>query len=90
MVDVPWKNEEVKKKPICIFQYNMFMKGVDRADQYLSYYSLLRKTVAKESCILAYKLCTFQFFSNLSKTKPYIKNEINRISATSGKRLGYR
>jgi len=23
----------------------MFMKGVDRADQYLSYYSLLRKTV---------------------------------------------
>jgi hypothetical protein len=23
----------------------MFMKGVDRADQYLAYYSLLRKTV---------------------------------------------
>jgi len=45
MVDVPRRNEEVKKKPICIFQYNMFMKGVDRADQYLSYYSLLRKTV---------------------------------------------
>ena len=44
MVDVPRRNE-VKKKPICIFQYNMFMKGVDRADQYLSYYSLLRKTV---------------------------------------------
>ena len=44
MVDVPRRNEEVKKKPICIFQY-MFMKGVDRADQYLSYYSLLRKTV---------------------------------------------
>jgi len=40
MVDVPWRNEEVKKKPFCIFQYNMFMKGVDRADQYLSYYSL--------------------------------------------------
>ena len=39
MVDVPWRNEEVLKKPICIFQYNMFMKGVDRADQYLSYYS---------------------------------------------------
>ena len=33
MVDVPRRNEEeVKKKPICIFQYNMFMKGVDRAD----------------------------------------------------------
>ena len=45
VVDVPWRNEEVKKKPICIFQYNMFMKGADRADQYLSYYSLLSKTV---------------------------------------------
>jgi len=45
MVDVPRRIEEVKKKPICFFQYNMFMKGVDRADQYLSYYSLLRKTV---------------------------------------------
>jgi len=26
-------------------QYNKFMKGIDRADQYLSYYSFLRKTV---------------------------------------------
>jgi len=42
MVDVPQRNEEVKRKPV-FFQY-MFMKGVDRADQYLSY-SLLRKTV---------------------------------------------
>jgi hypothetical protein len=33
------------KKPICISEYNMFMKGVDRADQYLAYYSLPRKTV---------------------------------------------
>ena len=45
MVDVPQRNEEVKKKPVCIFQCDTFMKGVDRADQYLSYYSLLRKTV---------------------------------------------
>ena len=90
MVDVPQRNEEVKKKPICIFQYNMLMKGVDRADQY-QYLSLQKNSeVAKESCSLTYKLCTFQFFSNLSKTKPYIKNEIQRISATSGKRMGYR
>jgi len=79
MVDVPRRNEEVKKKHTCIFKYNMFMKGVEKNSE-----------VAKESCILAYKLCTFQFFSNLSKTKPYITNEILRISATSGKRLGYR
>ena len=32
MVDIPRRNKEVKKKPICIFRYNMFMKGVDRAD----------------------------------------------------------
>ena len=39
MVDVPRRNEEVLKNTICIFQYNMFMKDADRADQYLSYYS---------------------------------------------------
>ena len=33
------------KKPYAVVQYNKFMKGVERADQYLSYYSVLRKTV---------------------------------------------
>jgi hypothetical protein len=33
------------RKPYCIVQYNKFMKGVDRADQYLSYYSIEGKTV---------------------------------------------
>jgi len=37
-------NKEIKK-PYAVVQYNKFMKGVDRADQYLSYYSVLRKTV---------------------------------------------
>jgi len=32
------------KKPYAVVQYNKFMKGVERADQYLSYYSVLRKT----------------------------------------------
>lgn len=45
MVDVPRRNDTIIKKPLCICQYNTFMKGVDRADQYLSYYSILRKTV---------------------------------------------
>lgn len=31
-------------KPISILDYNKYMKGVDRADQYLSYYSIFRKT----------------------------------------------
>ena len=32
------------KKPYAIVQYNKFMKDIDRADQYLSYYSVLKKT----------------------------------------------
>ncbi|XP_015190455.1 PREDICTED: piggyBac transposable element-derived protein 4-like [Polistes dominula] len=31
--------------PNALIDYNKYMKGVDRADQYLSYYSILRKTV---------------------------------------------
>lgn len=37
--------KEKTKKPISVIDYNKYMKGVDRADQYLSYYSLLRKTI---------------------------------------------
>jgi len=37
-------NMEIKK-PYAVVQYNKFIKGVDRADQYLSCYSVLRKTV---------------------------------------------
>ena len=36
-------NMEIKN-PYAIVQYNKFMKGEDRAEQYLSYYSILRKT----------------------------------------------
>jgi hypothetical protein len=37
-------NMEIKK-PYAVIQCNKFMKGVDRAEQYLSYYSVLRKIV---------------------------------------------
>lgn len=33
------------QKPKCIVDYNLNMNGVDLADQYLSYYSILRKTI---------------------------------------------
>ena len=36
-------NMEIKK-PYAVGQYNKFRKGVDRTDQYLSFYSDLRKT----------------------------------------------
>jgi hypothetical protein len=46
------------KKPYAVFKYNTFMKGIDRADKYLSYYSVLRKTV-KWPNVFA-KWCTLQ------------------------------
>ena len=36
------RNMEIKK-PYAVVQYNKFMKGVDRGDQYLSYYSIRGK-----------------------------------------------
>ena len=44
------------KKPYAVVLYNKFMKGVDRADQYLSYYSVLRKTVKYLKKVLLYLL----------------------------------
>jgi hypothetical protein len=37
-------NMEIKKL-YAVVQYDKFIKDVDRADQYLRYYSVLRKTV---------------------------------------------
>jgi hypothetical protein len=44
------------KKPYTVVQYNKFMKGVDRADQYLSCYSVLRKTVKGSKKVVLYLL----------------------------------
>jgi len=46
-------NMEIKK-PYTIVQYNKFMKDVDRADQYLSYYSILRKRVKWSKKVVLY------------------------------------
>jgi len=48
-------NMEIKK-PCAIVQYSKFMKGIDRADQYLSYYSVLRKTVKWSKKVVLYLL----------------------------------
>jgi len=50
------KNRHGIKKPYAVVQYNKFMKGVDRADQYLSYYSVLRKTVKWSITVVLYLL----------------------------------
>jgi len=39
------KNKHGIKKPYTVVQYNKFMKGIGRAVQYLSHYSVLRNTV---------------------------------------------
>ena len=41
-------------KPVCINQYNVHMKGVERADQYLSYYPILRKTMKWTKKVVLY------------------------------------
>jgi len=66
-------NMEIKK-PYAVVQYNKFMKGIDRADQYLSYYSVLRKTVKWFEKVVPYPLnCalfnTFFVYRTLNKTK---------------------
>jgi hypothetical protein len=48
VVNTGWKDRKTNteiKKPYTVVQYNKFMKGLDRADKYLSFYSFLRKTV---------------------------------------------
>jgi hypothetical protein len=37
-------NMEIQK-PYAVGQYNKFIKSIDREDQYLSYYSVLKETV---------------------------------------------
>jgi hypothetical protein len=48
-------NMEIKK-PYAVVQYGKFMKGVDRANQYLSYYSVLRNTVKRSIKVVLYLL----------------------------------
>jgi len=48
-------NMEIKK-PYALVQYNKFMNGVEWADQYLNYYSVLRKTVKWSKKVVLYLL----------------------------------
>ena len=75
-------NVEIKK-PYAVVQYNKFMKGVDRADQYLSYYSVLRKTVKwSEKAVLYLLNCAlcnaFFVYRTLNTNKKY-KNFLHKV-----------
>ena len=54
-------NIEIKKL-YALVQYNKCMKGIDMSDQYLSYYSVLRKNIKlpKKGGTVSAKLCSLQ------------------------------
>jgi len=55
-------NMEIKK-PYAVGQYNGFIMAIDRADQYLSYYSVLKKTIKwskKKGGTVSAKRCALQ------------------------------
>jgi hypothetical protein len=52
---------EIIKKPTSVIQYNKFMKGLDIADQYLSYCTILKKHKMQQKCCA---LCIIQFLSS--------------------------
>jgi len=71
------------KKPYAVVQYNKFMKGVDRADQYLSYYSVTEencKMVEKSGTISA-KLCFLQRIFCIRDTKYKQKSKVQELPA---------
>ena len=45
MVEVRNRNGQAKQKPNIVKDYNKYMSGIDLADQMMSYYSSLRKTI---------------------------------------------
>jgi len=59
IVNTGWKDKKTNmeiKKPYADAQYNKLMKGADRADKYLSFYSVLRKTVKWSKKMVLYLL----------------------------------
>jgi hypothetical protein len=75
-------NMEIKK-PCAIVQYNKFVKGIDRADQYLSYYSVMKKTVKWLKKVVLYLLnCSLcNTFFGVQDTKYKQKSEVQELTA---------
>ena len=82
-------NMEIKK-PYAVIQYNKFIKSVDRADQYLIYYSVLKKTVKwskKKDGTISAKLCALERIFCVQDTKYKVST---RTSARGRKVLDIR
>ncbi|EFN76502.1 PiggyBac transposable element-derived protein 4, partial [Harpegnathos saltator] len=59
-----WKTKQEIIKPHSVIDYNKYMMGVDLANQYLSYYSIMRKTVkwTKKTVLLLLNCAKFNAF----------------------------
>ncbi|KAL6419812.1 hypothetical protein ACFW04_011177 [Cataglyphis niger] len=73
------------QKPISIIDYNKYMKGVDRADQYLSYYSIFRKTKKwTKRIVMFYLNCalfnSFKVYVTLNGQKLAYKNFLHKAA----------
>jgi len=76
-------NREIKK-PYAVVQYNKFIKDVDRADPYLSYYSVLKKTVKWSKKVVLYLLncvlfSAFFVYRTLNTNKVKYKNFMQEV-----------
>ncbi|XP_053960478.1 piggyBac transposable element-derived protein 4-like [Anastrepha ludens] len=72
-------------KPNALLDYNKFMKGVDRADQYLSYYSILRKTTKWTKRVTMYMInCalfnSFVVYNSTKNNKVKYKKFLNDVA----------
>jgi len=74
-------NMEIKQSN-AVVQYNKFIKDIDREDQYLSYYSVLKKTVkwSKKDGTISAKLCALQCIFCVQDTK-YKQSKVQEIPA---------
>jgi len=81
VVNKGWKDRKTNmelKKPYVFGQYSKFIKGVNRPDQYLSFYSVLRKTVewSKEVLyLLNYALFNTFFVYRTLNTNKKVKHK---------------
>jgi hypothetical protein len=78
------KNRETNidvKKPYAVVQYSKFMKVIDRSGQYLSFYSVLRKTVQwpKQAVLYLLNCALFNAFFCVQDTKYKRKSKVQEL-----------
>ena len=74
-------NMEIKK-PYTVVLYNKFIKEVDRADQYLGYYSVLKRILkwSKKGGTTSSTLCDLQCIFCVQDTK-YKQSKVQELPA---------